>query len=130
MIYLITTHIALPNPHHTERTVLLSGPMKAVMDAQELVLRRIQQDPWTRGASYGSSSSDQILVRIIVPAAAAGAIIGRHGCNINALKDDTGAHIKVRRSAARLTPSCLPPRCFSCVFHRACSIFNTSWCPR
>ena len=80
---------------NSERTVLLCGEKEAVMHAQELVLQRVQQDPWTRAGTYGTSTPDLILARIVVPAASAGAIIGRQGSNINALKEQTGAHIKV-----------------------------------
>ena len=80
----------------SERTVLLSGEQEAVARAQELVVRRVQQDPWARGGTYGNEpQQDVVLVRIVVPAAVAGAIIGRQGVNINSLKDATGAHIKV-----------------------------------
>ena len=92
----MTRGVLCLSARNSERTVLLCGEKEAVMHAQELVLQRVQQDPWTRAGTYGMSTPDLILVRIVVPAASAGGIIGRQGSNINALKKQTGAHIKVR----------------------------------
>jgi len=138
-----------------ERTVLISGEQAEVMHAQELVLQRIQADPWIQpdtpvpqhllphppppppelshpgvsldgivdygnaadysgaAADYGGAAAataaaaaavgyampppllpppgsplvtDIMLVRIVIPAPAAGAVIGRQGARINQLK--------------------------------------------
>lgn len=140
-----------------ERTVLISGEQAEVMHAQELVLQRIQADPWIQpdtpvpqhllphpppppelshpgvsldgvvdygnaadycgGAGYSGTAADYggaaaaaaaavgyampppllpppgsplvtdiMLVRIVIPAPAAGAVIGRQGAHIKQLK--------------------------------------------
>lgn len=121
--------------------MLISGEQAEVMHAQELVLQRIQADPWIQpdtpvprhllphppspplpelghlhhpGVSldghlvdYGSAAAlgyapptpllpppppatplvtDVMLVRFVIPAPAAGAVIGRQGAHINQLK--------------------------------------------
>lgn len=97
-----------------ERTVLLFGEPSQVMAAQELVLARVQQDPWNRQAALGLpfgasppplSPHDPMQVRIVIPAPAAGAVIGRQGAHINALKDETGAYIKLVRKEESPVPN-------------------------
>eukprot|EP00614_Pseudopedinella_elastica_P022173 CAMPEP_0172624022 /NCGR_PEP_ID=MMETSP1068-20121228/133366_1 /TAXON_ID=35684 /ORGANISM="Pseudopedinella elastica, Strain CCMP716" /LENGTH=133 /DNA_ID=CAMNT_0013432807 /DNA_START=262 /DNA_END=659 /DNA_ORIENTATION=- len=50
--------------------------------------------------------ADEIMVaRVVVPASAAGPIIGRHGAHINALKEETGANIRLVRKEESSVPN-------------------------
>ena len=99
-------------PGTQDRTVFVTGEPEAVQLASELILQRIQADTKPREdgqaddqAPQQQSVSELMLVRIVVPSAAAGAIIGRAGQNINELKEMTGARIKLTRKDESSVPS-------------------------
>ena len=90
-------------PGTNERTVLLTGPVHTVLDAQELIWDKVSQfaKPRAMGRSAppaedsDSSSSAAVTGKVLIPNDAGGLIIGRAGATIKAIQEESGARVQI-----------------------------------
>ena len=63
---------------------------------------------------YGSNDRDDTVIILIrfrskklsVPSSVISRVIGRGGCNVNAIRDATGAHVDIDTSNQKVTGTC------------------------
>eukprot|EP00244_Chara_vulgaris_P003392 TRINITY_DN1614_c0_g1_i4.p1 TRINITY_DN1614_c0_g1~~TRINITY_DN1614_c0_g1_i4.p1 ORF type:complete len:367 (-),score=24.60 TRINITY_DN1614_c0_g1_i4:484-1527(-) len=79
-------------PGTTERVILLSGSVSAILTALHLILSKISSED-SGGSPPDTSKTSQ--VRLIVPNAVCGGIIGKGGATIRSFVEDSGANIKL-----------------------------------
>ncbi|GAQ83784.1 RNA-binding protein Nova-1 [Klebsormidium nitens] len=78
-------------PGTTDRIILLSGTINAILTALHLILSKIM----TEEAGGGDISQKTSQVKLIVPNAVCGGIIGKGGATIRAYVEDSAANIKL-----------------------------------
>eukprot|EP00958_Prasinococcus_capsulatus_P002662 scaffold226_cov302-Prasinococcus_capsulatus_cf.AAC.1 len=79
-------------PGTTERILVLTGTAKTVLTALHLILQKFFQE---ETGNVQVINSTQTTVKMIVPNACCGAVIGRAGSTIRTIVEDCGAHIKI-----------------------------------
>ncbi|GBG80468.1 hypothetical protein CBR_g30931 [Chara braunii] len=79
-------------PGTTERVILLSGSVSAILTALHLILSKISTED-SGGSPPDTNKTSQ--VRLIVPNAVCGGIIGKGGATIRSFVEDSGANIKL-----------------------------------
>ncbi|CAI5491801.1 unnamed protein product [Closterium sp. Naga37s-1] len=79
-------------PNTTDRIILLSGSVSAILTALHLILSKLADEP--RRNEPGAREGDADL-RIVVPNRVCGAIIGKGGATIRSFVEDSQATIKL-----------------------------------
>lgn len=91
-------------PGTNERTVLLTGPVHTVLEAQELIWDKISQFAKPRMAGRAapppaddsdSSLPTSVIGKVLIPNDAGGLIIGRAGATIKAIQEESGARVQI-----------------------------------
>ncbi|GJP36599.1 hypothetical protein CLOM_g21088 [Closterium sp. NIES-68] len=79
-------------PNTTDRIILLSGSVSAILTALHLILSKLADEP--RRNEPGAREGD-VDLRIVVPNRVCGAIIGKGGATIRSFVEDSQATIKL-----------------------------------
>ena len=102
-------------PGTSDRVVLVTGQLSAVLLAQAQMLARIVEEIAKESGSLLAGSVPlappaAVKLRVLIPSAAAGGVIGRAGANIKLLSESTGARIQLA-SKEQSPPgaNCFPP---------------------
>lgn len=82
-------------PGTSDRIILLSGTVSAILTALHLILSKVSEDGDGGGKGEDSSDRGASELRIVVPNKVCGAIIGKSGATIKSFVDDSGASIKL-----------------------------------
>mmetsp|Transcript_21593 Transcript_21593/g.30011 ORF Transcript_21593/g.30011 Transcript_21593/m.30011 type:complete len:389 (-) Transcript_21593:200-1366(-) len=84
-------------PGTQERILLLTGSVNAILTALHLILSKLlAEEPASMDdSSMGSPSSTTTIVKLVVPSAVCGGIIGKGGSTIRSYVEDSGAAIKL-----------------------------------
>ncbi|WFD35880.1 PAB1 binding protein [Malassezia cuniculi] len=77
-------------PLNPERILTVSGPIDAVSKAFGLLVRRLNDEPFDQPSLPGSRS---VTVRLIIPNARMGSVIGRQGGKIKEIQEASGARL-------------------------------------
>lgn len=77
-------------PLNPERILTISGALDAVSKAFGLVVRRMNDEPFDQPSLPGSRS---VTIRLIVPNARMGSVIGRQGSKIKEIQEASGARL-------------------------------------
>ncbi len=77
-------------PGNPERIMTVSGPLDAVSKAFGLIVRRINDEPFDQPSLPGSRA---FTVRLIVPNARMGSVIGKQGTKIKEIQEVSGARL-------------------------------------
>jgi len=72
-----------------ERVVAVTGTTDQVFTAYKLIAAKVEESIQAGGGS--------LIIKLIVPASQCGNLIGKGGCKIKELRDDTGASIQVAK---------------------------------
>jgi RNA-binding protein Nova len=88
--------IQLSKPKETfpgtgDRILLVTGTINAILTALHLLLSKLLAEESAGGAPAGGSTT----VKVVVPNAACGAVLGKEGATIRSYTEDSGAVIKV-----------------------------------
>lgn len=93
-------------PGTTERVALITGDINAILTALHLIATKLHAGDEHAGpageAAPPRPAQTAVQLRLVVPNAACGAVIGRNGATIKAIVDDSGATVKA--SSADATP--------------------------
>ena len=82
-------------PDTDERVVIITGEINQIIDLHNYIMDKVHTDATEGpGAKFHDSERGQ-QVKIIVPNATAGLVIGRSGASIKSLQEDTGAKIMI-----------------------------------
>ena len=94
-------------PGTNERTILLSGPVHTILDAQELIWDKMAQfskpRPANGRAPPASADEDEdedespafVMGKVLIPNDSGGLIIGRGGATIKAIQEESGARVQI-----------------------------------
>mmetsp|Transcript_26759 Transcript_26759/g.58267 ORF Transcript_26759/g.58267 Transcript_26759/m.58267 type:complete len:359 (-) Transcript_26759:400-1476(-) len=86
-------------PGTTDRILLLTGTVNAILTALHLILSKLlaEEPPGTQQENPGmvSPTAASTVVKLVVPSAVCGGIIGKGGSTIRSYVEDSGAHIKL-----------------------------------
>lgn len=87
-------------PGTNERTILLTGPIHTVLEAQELIWDKIAQFSKPRVTNRPAppptdDSPAPIMGKVLIPNEAGGLIIGRAGATIKAIQEQSGARVQI-----------------------------------
>mmetsp|Transcript_43646 Transcript_43646/g.72704 ORF Transcript_43646/g.72704 Transcript_43646/m.72704 type:complete len:354 (-) Transcript_43646:553-1614(-) len=85
-------------PGTTDRILLLTGTVNAILTALHLILSKLlAEEPAGMAENPGMVSpvAASTVVKLVVPSAVCGGIIGKGGSTIRSYVEDSGAHIKL-----------------------------------
>jgi len=81
-------------PGTTDRILLLTGTVNAILTALHLILSKLlTEEP--AGQQALTTVAPSTIVKLVVPSAVCGGIIGKGGSTIRSYVEDSGAHIKL-----------------------------------
>jgi RNA-binding protein Nova len=92
--------IQLSKPKETfpgtgDRILLVSGTINAILTALHLLLSKLLAEESAGGGAGGGNAAGGTTVKVVVPNAACGAVLGKEGATIRSYTEDSGAVIKV-----------------------------------
>jgi RNA-binding protein Nova len=87
-------HLALPAPP-TRAVLLLSGSINALLTALHLLLSKLADEELAAAASASG-----VTVKVVLPNAVCGAVVGKEGATIRSYTEDSGAAIKLSNKDA------------------------------
>lgn len=86
-------------PGSSDRILLLTGSVNAILTALHLILSKLlAEEPAGmegQAALVGVPQGASTVVKLVVPSAVCGGIIGKAGATIRSYQEDSGAHIKL-----------------------------------
>jgi transcription antitermination factor NusA-like protein len=88
--------INISDASFTERIVSVTGSASQILKAFLMIVTKFEEEPPT-GSQNGSgvAAAGQVILRLIVPNANCGSLIGKGGSNIKELRESSGATIQV-----------------------------------
>jgi len=94
-----------------ERIITVDGPTDSIFKAYTLICKTLEGRERKDGRDRSRDSrDDDLALNLLVPASQCGAIIGKEGCKIKEIRENTGAAIHVSSES-------LPGRPFSYFYH-------------
>lgn len=82
-------------PGTQDRIILLTGSVNAILTALHLVLSKLLQEEAATGVATGMLAMGATQVKLVVPNAACGGVIGKGGATIRSYVEDSNANIKL-----------------------------------
>jgi len=90
-------------PGTQERIILLTGSVNAILTALHLMLSKLLQEEAASGVNAGGMLQvGSTTVKLVVPNAACGGVIGKGGATIRSYVEDSGANIKLSAQSQQL----------------------------
>ncbi|XP_008589102.1 PREDICTED: poly(rC)-binding protein 1-like [Galeopterus variegatus] len=78
-----------------ERIITLTGPTNAIFKAFSMIIVKLEEDTNSSMTSSTAASRLPVTVRLAVPATQCGSLIGKGGCQIQEIHENTGAQVQV-----------------------------------
>lgn len=96
-------------PGTSDRMLLTSGGISDVLTALHLMFAKLNADITAQrvaaGGGHDNEAEETLPLRMVVPSAACGGIIGKGGSNIRHMIEDSGAGITLSHQVPRCAPS-------------------------
>lgn len=81
-------------PGTSERVVIIIGELHQILAMLDLVTEKIRAELPVRGGSSHTPDRSQ-MIKLIIPNSTAGMVIGKGGCFIRGITEDTGAKLQI-----------------------------------
>lgn len=84
-------------PGSNERTIVLTGPVDAVLDAQDLIWDKVSlfSKPRRAPPTNEDLAPAMVIGKVLIPNDAGGLIIGRAGATIKSIQEESGARVQI-----------------------------------
>ncbi|KAF8821464.1 hypothetical protein IE077_001997 [Cardiosporidium cionae] len=86
-------------PGTQDRVVLLSGSRSSVLSALKYIITRVRdealQDAWENGKTQTTCTNAQMNLKLVVPKASVGILIGKSGSQVKEMQEITGCKIYI-----------------------------------
>lgn len=80
-------------PGTSERVVIIFGELHQLLAMLDLITEKVRSELPARGGSLTSERCN--MIKLIIPNSTAGMVIGKGGCFIRGITDDTGAKLQI-----------------------------------
>ncbi|XP_024433367.2 poly(rC)-binding protein 1-like [Desmodus rotundus] len=123
--------IHISEGHCPERVITLTGPTNAIFKAFAMIIDKLEEDINSPTTNSTAASRPPVTLRLVVPAAQCGSLVGNGGCRIEEIRERTGAQVQVAgglppgSSERAITVAGAPQSVAACVQHICLVLLET-----